>query len=148
MMNKTSNDEFIGLLSSEMIQRLKIAGEDTGEINLSKRQISAGHDGTVSSSAVEANAINTFEHRNWFHRQLHHWSVEDKLLICGSAIIEELRGVVCKQLKDAMSIILMHVGIKSLFFTTNDDDDDDSSLSSESEPSKFIISTLAFAEVT
>lgn len=71
-----------------------IAGEDSEEIKMSKRQLSSGHSGTAYSHALAAAAPDS----SWFDRPFHEWSTEDKYLLCGAIVVQSLREEVFRQL--------------------------------------------------
>eukprot|EP01034_Spumella_vulgaris_P023301 gene23301-29514_t len=88
-----------------------IAGEDSKEMNLSRSQLSKGHDGkstasigadqsdpTANSTEGVANKpVQPLRHL-WFNRPMQNWSRDDKLLLCGAVIIRNLREDVMNQL--------------------------------------------------
>ena len=88
-----------------------IAGDDTAEVLMSRRQISKGHSGTEMLVA-SYNNLNPSNHTNndhnceqvpammssWFARPASQWSTEDKLMLCGALVINQLRRAVFEEL--------------------------------------------------
>lgn len=90
-----------------------IAGEDLDEIKFSKAKIRDGHAGTalnnylVDSSSnptappTDANTDDQSDSQgenDWFSRPFNEWTTEDRLLIAGAVIIQQLRKDVFQQL--------------------------------------------------
>jgi nucleotidyltransferase/DNA polymerase involved in DNA repair len=83
-----------------------IAGDDTVEVTMSRRQISRGHNGTemtANSYVSEGAASNVADDQKrdvsaWFTRPPELWSTEDKLLVAGALVVNQLRQAVYDEL--------------------------------------------------
>ena len=88
-----------------------IAGDDTAEVLMSRRQISKGHSGTemLAASYSNVNSSNNVNNdpnseqvpvlmSSWFARPASQWSTEDKLMLCGALVINQLRRAVFEEL--------------------------------------------------
>lgn len=72
----------------------RIAGEDIEEIQFNKKKISSGHSGTgngILSTEIESNEHLTITSNSWLNRPLYQWSMDEKMLLCGSYLVKELR---------------------------------------------------------
>ena len=78
-----------------------IAGEDAVEMKMSKNILRKGHSGTKKDDDVlDDDSPNV---RDWFDQPYYMWNQDDKLLLCGAIICDELRLEVLKQLKYSCS---------------------------------------------
>lgn len=77
-----------------LARKSSLAGEDTEEMKMSKSALRVGHAGTKKVEDNEKGQ-NT---RDWFDQPSFLWNQDDKLLLCGAIICDELRAEVLKQL--------------------------------------------------
>lgn len=84
-----------------------IAGDDSVEVTMSRRQISKGHSGTdmlassyntTDKTNADSEEVQKVTISSWFARPAHMWSTEDKLLLSGALVINELRKAVYDEL--------------------------------------------------
>jgi nucleotidyltransferase/DNA polymerase involved in DNA repair len=79
-----------------MARKSSLAGEDTEEMKMSKSALRVGHAGTKK---VEDGGIEEGPNiRDWFDQPFFIWNQDDKLLLLGAIICDELRLEVLKQL--------------------------------------------------
>lgn len=78
-----------------MARASSLAGEDAVEMKMSKKTLCRGHSGTKKDEDGEAEGPNV---RDWFDQPHYIWNHDDKLLLCGAVICDELRSEVFKQL--------------------------------------------------
>jgi DNA polymerase eta len=100
---QNSTDEMLKSYIAFLPQSTRIAGEDNVEIKMSKNQISKGHSGTTMENLNQQTSSN-----NWFERSLHNWTTEEKLLLCGSIVISNLRKDVLDELGFTCSAGIAH----------------------------------------
>ena len=79
-----------------------IAGEDEIEIKMSKNNLRKGHSGTKKDDE-EYPPLEGPNIRDWFDQPHYMWNQDDKLLLCGAIICDELRLEVLKQLNYSCS---------------------------------------------
>jgi nucleotidyltransferase/DNA polymerase involved in DNA repair len=72
-----------------------LAGEDAAEMKMSKKTLCRGHSGTKKDEDGVAEGPNV---RDWFDQPHYIWNHDDKLLLLGAIICDELRSEVFKQL--------------------------------------------------
>ena len=79
-----------------------IAGEDEIEMKMSKNILRKGHSGTKKDD--EEHSVSDGPNvRDWFDQPHYMWNQDDKLLLCGAIICDELRFEVLKQLNYSCS---------------------------------------------
>jgi nucleotidyltransferase/DNA polymerase involved in DNA repair len=79
-----------------MARKSSLAGEDTEEMKMSKSALRVGHAGTKK---VEDGGLDEGPNlRDWFDQPFFIWNQDDKLLLLGAIICDELRLEVLKQL--------------------------------------------------
>ena len=79
-----------------------IAGEDEVEMKMSKNNLRKGHSGTRKDDE-EFPILEGPNIRDWFDQPHYIWNQDDKLLLCGAIICDELRLEVLKQLNYSCS---------------------------------------------
>ena len=77
-----------------------LAGEDAVEMKMSKNTLRKGHSGTKKDDDAEFEGPNV---RDWFEQPHYMWNHDDKLLLCGAIICDELRSEVLKQINYSCS---------------------------------------------
>ena len=77
-----------------------LAGEDAVEMKMSKNALRKGHSGTKKDDEAELEGPNV---RDWFEQPHYMWNHDDKLLLCGAIICDELRSEVLKQINYSCS---------------------------------------------
>eukprot|EP01038_Epipyxis_sp_PR26KG_P014724 gene14724-19791_t len=97
--SQENNDFYTMAISHLKTISSRIAGEDFDEIKMSKNQIRDGHTGTTSSKD---------NHNSWFDKPLESWSDEDKLMLCGSMLVAQLRKDVLDELGFTCSAGIAH----------------------------------------
>ena len=83
-----------------MARESSLAGEDAVEMKMSKNVLRKGHSGTKKDDEGVADGPNI---RDWFDQPHYMWNHDDKLLLCGAIICDELRLAVLKELKYSCS---------------------------------------------
>jgi nucleotidyltransferase/DNA polymerase involved in DNA repair len=68
----------------------KLAGDDMAELSMTRYDLSKGHQGTATANSSQLS-------HDWLHRPLHLWSYDDKLLLCGSLLIQHIRSMIHAQ---------------------------------------------------
>ena len=77
-----------------------LAGEDAVEMQMTKNTLRKGHSGTKKEGEGELEGGNI---RDWFDQPNFMWNQDDKLLLFGAIICDELRSEVLKQLNYSCS---------------------------------------------
>jgi DNA polymerase eta len=85
--------EFFNALVT-LARKSSLAGEDTEEMKMSKSALRVGHAGTKKVEDIEEGP----NIRDWYDQPSFIWNQDDKLLLCGAIICDELRAEVLKQL--------------------------------------------------
>ena len=83
-----------------MARASALAGEDAVEMKMSKNALRKGHSGTTRDDETELQGPNV---RDWFEQPHYMWNHDDKLLLCGAIICDELRSEVLKQINYSCS---------------------------------------------
>ena len=83
-----------------MARASALAGEDAVEMKMSKNALRKGHSGTTRDDETELEGPNV---RDWFEQPHYMWNHDDKLLLCGAIICDELRSEVLKQINYSCS---------------------------------------------
>ena len=100
----SSNPSFLSSALEEVISIPSlIAGDDSTEVTMSRRDISKGHSGTETLAASYQQGELRDEQAqqaasSWFLRPAQQWSTDDKLLLCGALVINKLRKAVYDEL--------------------------------------------------
>ena len=83
-----------------MARASALAGEDAVEMKMSKNALRKGHSGTKKDDESELEGPNV---RDWLEQPHYVWNHDDKLLLCGAIICDELRSEVLKQINYSCS---------------------------------------------